>query len=297
MNKGGAMRGPMTTVAVVLMCAGPLAQQPPAQPPDPPAASFEVASVKANKSGDVGGTLRRQPGGRINGVNLPLRTLITFAYQLQPFQLAGAPDWTATDRFDIVAKIEGDPLPRLPGSEPDALMLATRTLLADRFKLKVHRETRQLDIYALVTARPDGRPGPNLKPSTQDCAGFAAAGRQGAPPQGPPGSPQGFCGMFGTPGVLRFGGFPLSTFAAGLAGQAGRYVVDRTSLPGNWEFELTYAPEQRGPRPPGVDLPPTDTNAPSLFTALQEQLGLKLEAAKGPVEVLVVDNVELLTAE
>jgi uncharacterized protein (TIGR03435 family) len=290
-----------TRIAASILAAAvtvvvPRAQQP-SQAPDPNVpVSFEVSSVKVNKSGDVGGTMRRQPGGRVNGVNLPLRTLITFAYQLQPFQLAGAPDWTATDRFDIVAKIEGDPQPRMPGSEPDELMLAMRTLLADRFKLKVHRETRQLDIYALVTARPDGRPGPNLKPSTQDCAGFAAAGRRGAPPQPPAGGPQVFCGMFGTPGVLRFGGFPLSTFAAGLAGQAGRYVVDRTGLTGNWEFELTFAPERRGP-PPGVDLPPPDPNAPSLFTALQEQLGLKLEPATGPVDVLVVDNVQALTAE
>lgn len=273
----------------------PAQQLPSASPEKDAAPSFEVASVKANKSADQRGSIRRQPGGRMEAVNIPLRTLITFAYQLQPFQLAGAPGWIASDRFDIVAKMEGEAPPRPPGTGPDDVMLAMRALLAERFKLKVRRETREMDIYALVMARADGKPGPALKPSTQDCAAAAAAARRGAPPPGPGGS-QPFCGMFGSPGTLRFGGLPLSQFANGLAGQAGRYVVDRTGLLGSWEFELTFAPEQRG-LPPGVDAPAADPNAPSLFTALQEQLGLKLEPAKGPVEVLVVDDVQQLTDE
>jgi uncharacterized protein (TIGR03435 family) len=99
--------------------------------------------------------------------------------------------------------------------------------------------------------------------------------------------------MMGAPGRIRFGGYPLSLFANGISNRVGRAVVDRTGLTGNWDFDLTFAPEPPiGGLPPGVDPPPVDPNAPDLFTALREQLGLKLESAKGPVEVLVIDKVE-----
>jgi uncharacterized protein (TIGR03435 family) len=260
--------------------------------------SFEVATVKVNKSGDPGQFIRRQPGGRVTATNMPARTLITFAYQLAQYQLVGGPPWIGTDRFDIVAKMDGEPPPVPPGSGPDQIMLATRTLLADRFGLKVHRETREMDIYALVLAKPGAGPGPGLKPSTTDCAALGAA-RRGAPP-GPPGPPPPgtpFCGIMGGPGSIRFDGFPISQMATMLAGQAGRMVVDRTGLTGSWAFTLTYAPEQRGAPPPGADQPAPDPNAPSLFTALQEQLGLKLESTKGPVEVVVIDAINKPTDE
>jgi uncharacterized protein (TIGR03435 family) len=101
----------------------------------------------------------------------------------------------------------------------------------------------------------------------------------------------------GGPGSIRFDGFPISQMATMLAGQAGRMVVDRTGLTGPWAFILTYAPEQRGAPPPGADQPAPDPNAPSLFTALQEQLGLKLESTKGPVEVVVIDAINKPTDE
>jgi uncharacterized protein (TIGR03435 family) len=255
--------------------------------------SFEVATVKVNKSGDPGQFIRRQPGGRVTATNMPARTLITFAYQLAQYQLVGGPPWIGTDRFDIVAKMDGEPPPVPPGSGPDQIMLATRTLLADRFGLKVHRETREMDIYALVLAKPGAGPGPGLKPSTTDCAALGAA-RRGGPPPGPPGPPPPgtpFCGIMGGPGSIRFDGFPISQMATMLAGQAGRMVVDRTGLTGPWAFTLTYAPEQRGAPPPGAEQPAPDPNAPSLFTALQEQLGLKLESTRGPVEVVVIDAI------
>ena len=140
-----------------------------------------------------------------------------------------------------------------------------------------------------MTARSDGKLGPALKPSTEDCSPQAALARRDAAPAG---APPVFCGVQATAGKIRFGGFPLSQLASALFAQAGRTVVDRTGLTGNWNFELTFAPEQRGPLPPGVEAPPPDSNTPSLFTALQEQLGLKLEPTKGPVEVLVLDSVE-----
>jgi uncharacterized protein (TIGR03435 family) len=257
--------------------------------------AFEVATIKVNKSGEQRQFIQRQPGGRVNVTNLPVRFLITFAYQLAQFQLVGGPSWMATDRFDMVAKLEGNPEFGPPGSGPDPIMRAMQTLLADRFKLKVHRETREMDIYALVMAKPGGAPGPGLKKSDIDCAEMARA-RRGQPPQGPPPIPAGGgpipCAIMGGAGMIRFGGFPISQITQMLGGQTGRMVLDRTGLTGNWEFVLTFAPEGRGQPPPGVDAPPVDPTLPSIFTALQEQLGLKLEATKGPVEVLVIDGID-----
>jgi uncharacterized protein (TIGR03435 family) len=259
-------------------------------PPDPNVPlHFEVATVKPNKSNKPGGSMRREPGGRLTATNMPIRQLITFAYQVTPLQLVGGPGWIEADRFDIVAKLEGDPPPVAPGLGPDHAMLAMRTLLTDRFKLKIHRESRELEVYALVMTRP-GSPGPGLKRSTQDCSPEAIktmAGRGGPPPG--PGSPV-LCGARMLPGRVQLGGMPISTFAGPLGGLTGRIVVDRTGLIGSWDFDLTFAPE------PGrgvvADVPPPDPNGPSIFTALQEQLGLKLEATKAPVDVVVIDSVE-----
>lgn len=258
---------------------------------------FEAASVKPSDPNNGPGIgIRRQPGGRFNTFNSPVRMLITFAYQIQNYQLVGGPDWVGSTRYDIVAKFEGDPPPVRPGTGADHMMLATRTLLAERFKLKVHRETRELDIYALMMARPDGKPGPNLKPAGNDCSPEAIASRRGSPPPAPGTGP--VCGIQWLAGRVRFGGYPLALFANSVSGQVGRAVVDRTALSGNWDFEMKYAaPPPQGPLPAGVEPPPLDPDAPDLFTAVREQLGLKLEATKGPVEVLVIDSIEMATPD
>src|SRR5262245_29202436 len=125
---------------------------------------FEAASVKPAKPDNAPGQgVSRAPGGRFTAVNAPLRFLILYAYQLQSYQLIGAPDWIANERFDIVAKMDGDP-PTIVTGGPDPMRLATRALLADRFGLAMHRETRELDIYALTMARPDGERGRALEP-------------------------------------------------------------------------------------------------------------------------------------
>jgi len=247
---------------------------------------FEAASVKpARPDNPPGQGLSRAPGGRFTAVNAPLRFLILYAYQLQGHQLVGAPDWIANERFDIVAKMEGDP-PSIVTSGPDPMRLAMRALLADRFGFVSHQETRELDIYALTMARPGGGPGRGLKPSPEDCATMAARARAAAPPPNPDGAPPFICGQSLGRGVIRFGGYPLSLFANGLSQTVGRAVVDRTGLPGNWAFDLKYAAE-----------PSPDSDAPSLFTAIQEELGLKLEATKGPVDVLVIDRVQRATPD
>jgi uncharacterized protein (TIGR03435 family) len=271
--------------------------------PVPDNLAFEAASVKPNKSGGNQVSIGIQPGGRFNAVNVPLRFLIRNAYQLQDFQLVGGPGWVATDRFDVIAKAEGDLPPAPPGTAgPVQIML--RNLMADRFKLRVHRETREMPIYALVLARADGRLGPRLTPSTVDCAARGRA-RGGAPPAIPLPTDRPVCGMRTGPGSMAGGGFPLSQLAASLSPFAQRIVIDRTGLTGNFDLDLTWTPDQipqggggPGGLPAGVPPPPPiDPNGPSLFTAVQEQLGLKLESVRGPVDVLVIDSVEQPSAD
>jgi uncharacterized protein (TIGR03435 family) len=279
--------------AIVFGVVRPYAQQTQIVEPTTPMA-FEAASIRPNKSGDFSQFIRRQPGGRMTVTNMPLRVLITFAYQLQQQQLIGGPGWVANDRFDIVAKMEGDPAPVAPGAGPDPLMLAMRTLLTERFKLVTHKETRDLDVYALTMARPDGKLGAAIKPSTTDCAALMAGRRGGGPPPAPPDTngPV-MCGLRGNIGRISMGGFLVSEFARSLQGLAGRLVLDRTGLKGPYDLELTFQQDRpNAPLPPGVELPPVDPNAPNLFTALQEQLGLKLESTKAPIEVMVIDSVE-----
>jgi uncharacterized protein (TIGR03435 family) len=174
-------------------------------------------------------------------------------------------------------------------------MLAMRTLLGDRFKLKLHHEQPEMDIYVLVLDKPANGPGAGLKQSTTDCLAFVQAHRGGLPGPPSPGTP--FCGLMEMPGQIRMGGFPVSLVTKALSATTGRMVVDRTGLTGNWEFTLTFQAERRGHPPPGVELPPPDPTAPSIFTAVQEQLGLRLESTKGPIDVLVIDRVEKPTPD
>jgi uncharacterized protein (TIGR03435 family) len=300
----------LTGVALSIALAVVTAPQPRAQSFNAPAGTvaapdpniplyFEAASVKPSDRGNPPGqAIRRQPGGRFNTINSPVRMLITFAYQIQGYQLVGGPDWINDTRYDIVAKMEGDPPPVVPGTGADHMMLATRSLLADRFKLKIHKETRELDIYALTMARQGGKPGPKLVPARGGCSPEELAARRGAPPPGPGGPPPVVCGIQQGPGRIRFGNYPLELFARSISGRVGRAVVDRTGLTGNWEFELEFQPEvPPGQLPPGATPPPVDPDAPNFFTAIQEQLGLKLDATKGPVEVWVIDGVERPTPD
>lgn len=247
--------------------------------------AFEVASVKPNTSGDGRVLVMQQPGGRLNLVNVTLRLMIRNAYRVQDFQIVGGPDWLDSARFDVVAKAEsGNP-------SPEQLQLMSRALLADRFKLVVRPEKREMPIYALVPAR-DGKPGPQLSKSDADCG-------PGAAPPGPPSPGQmPRCGLMVGFGSLRARGSTLDAFARSLSTFAGRVVVDRTAMTDRYDIDLSWTPDQI-PRPAGGGDQPVqvngatiDPNGPSLFTALQEQLGLKLESTKGPVDVLVVERAE-----
>jgi len=176
-------------------------------------------------------------------------------------------------------------------------------LLAERFKLVVHRETREIPIYALVMAKADGTRGPQLLPSTTDCdainaAANAAARSGGAPPVPAAANGRPLCGTRTTPGRMMAGAVAMSNFARNLSNFAGRITVDKTGLTGLFDLELQWTPDQLPPEgslPPGLPGPPVD--GPSLFTAVQEQLGLKLDSQRGPVEVLVIDSAERPTPD
>jgi len=262
----------------------------------PAATAFEVASVKPNKTGDGRVMLGMQPGGRFNASNVPVRLLLRQAFNVQDFQIVGGPDWLSSDRFDVVAKA-----PEGVEFTGDALRPMIRSLLADRFKLAFHNETREMPIYALVKARADGKLGPNLTPAAIDCAAVMRGRRGGGPPPAPPQPGQKMeCGFMIGPGKMNAGGMPMTNLAQTLSPQVGRVVLDKTDLTGNYDFELTYAPEALGIGGPPLlngGPAPVDPNLPNLFTALQEQLGLKLDSQRGPVDVVVIDRIEQPTAD
>lgn len=267
----------------LLSCAAALHAQEPSPILE---ATFEVASFKRNIDGGPT-TFNPQATGQFTVINFPFATLITAAYQLQPYQLQNAPSWTREERYDINARLDPKIAARLqPDGHPPTWALALRSLLAERSRLTFHRETRELPIYALVMARADRKPGPNLQPAKADCDALRieseAAARAGRPSPYPPRTDTWTpCGLRTAPGRIVSGGFGFAEFMRELSVRVGRQVVDRTGLAGKWDFFVTFAPDGS-----------PDADVPQLFTALQEQLGLKLEATKGPVNVFVIDRVE-----
>jgi uncharacterized protein (TIGR03435 family) len=294
-------------VAACLMAAGVtgLSAQAPATAPEK-LPTFEAASIKPSDPAAQGRNIRRQPGGRFTTSNMSARELVRFAYGVQDFQLDGVPAWAAKESWDIVAKADGDPPPVTPGTGTDPMILMLRSLLIERFKLVAHHETREMPIYALVQLRPDRR-GPRLDRATIDCDklvadAMAAARAGGAGPQPPPPDEKGrpTCGLRLGFGTLAGAGFPLKELANVLAQLVHRTVVDRTELPGTWSFDLKFAidPNQLPfAPPPGQAPPPPDPDSPSIFGAVEEQLGLKLESTKGPVDMVIVDRLERPTPD
>lgn len=317
------MKTPFLALAAAVAFSAPLilAAQQPLPPTGAGTPSFEVASIKKNTSGEqfvrMGG-----PPGRYTATNVPLRQLIIQAYQIQPTQLIGGPEWLATERFDINATTGTAPTAEGRGGvfagargNPVAPML--RNLLADRFKLKVHAEQREMQVYALVT-REEGKLGPSLVPTAVDCgAMMAARGRGDGPPPAPGPGQRPPCSFMMGPGTFAASSVPMAELARSLSPRLGRIVIDRTGLSGQYDFEVTFAPDSvgglggpggpgggggaivvgGGPPPGAPALPPVDPNAPSLFTALQEQLGLRLDSVRTPVDVIVIDSVERPTED
>ena len=262
--------------------------------------AFDVTSVKRNDSGS--GMISMMPAGNggFRATNVTLAFMIRTAYGLQDNQIVGGPSWLFEDRFDILGT---GTAPGKDGTPIDKF----KSLLADRFHLEMHVEQRELPMYALVTANRDGKPGDNLKPAAVDCAAEAAAARGRGPaaapvPPAPGQAPR--CGMGIGPGSLAMGGQPMASIASQLSRIVGRIVVDKTNLPGAYDLTLTYAPDPglggRGDLPPlvnGAPPPAAIMDRPSIFAAVQEQLGLKLESTRGPVDVLVIDRAEKPAAD
>jgi uncharacterized protein (TIGR03435 family) len=279
--------------------------------------SFEVASIKPsnpNPTGPLGAIPLVLPAlGRLSAQNVTLRLLVVAAYQKQPYAVIGGPPWQNADKFDINARAED------PAATPEQLLEMLKTLLADRFKLKVHTETREIPLYALVVARSDRRLGPKMKPSSDVCPdlkeeqqkqleAFAKGGLQAIVAAAPKPGEKRPCsvGSFatGTTAIgLRASGQPMSTLALLLTQLMGRPVLDKTNLAGGYDFDLTLdiatllrVAAEAGLNVP-AQLPPGIPEGPSLMTVLQEDLGLKLDSQRGPGEVLVIDSAELPTPD
>jgi bla regulator protein blaR1 len=271
-----------------LLNAAPGGAQSQAQVTDTAAPVYEVASIKPNKSGDNMVRMMIRPDG-LSATGATLDMLIQNAYGVRYFQISGSPSWFKSERYDIEAKMDGSVVEELRKLSDDQREIETRrmlqALLADRFQLKLHSDTKHLPVYALVLAKN----GPKLQAAkTGDTYPNGFKGPDG-------GGGSGMIFMEGNGGPVRGQGVPIADLVRLLSQQLGRTVLDKTGLTGKYDFTLNWTPDenQGPPVPPGADnAPPPDSSGPSIFTAVQEQLGLKLESQKGPVKILVVDHGE-----
>ena len=233
--------------------------------------------MKRNTSNnDQGSFISPAPGGRFVVTNAPLRRIIQVVYNVPPYALVGGPDWLDSTRYDI----QGKAIETVPQVQLYSMM---RGLLAERFKLTVHTEQRDTPGYALVLARRDGQLGPSLTRLEIDCADVPR----------PPGEPVAVgglppCGrMFSEDRAIGMRGRPLDDFARALSPRVGRPVANRTGLEGNYVLRFQWAPDvEAAPREP------QSNDGLSLFTALEEQLGLRLVAERTTMEVVVIEHVE-----
>jgi uncharacterized protein (TIGR03435 family) len=261
---------------LALLLAGALTAR--AQSPELDGPAFEAATVRPNASGETRRQIEVLPGGRFNAINMTLWQILSIAYPIDgrfrdEINLTGGPGWINSDRFDIVAKAEGSPQldTNKPGStvsdgdrdSVERIRMMLRRFLAERFKLRLHHETRQLPIYELVRAKDGDTLRPALRKAAGDC------GQE--------------CGSIRRMGPDKVAGTSVSmgSVAHTMSDWVQRTVFDKTGIVGPMDFTLTWSPESA-----------PDSAAPSIFTAVEEQLGLKLVPARGPVDVLVVDAAE-----
>lgn len=261
----------------LLLCLGAaqlLAQSPHAA--NAPLPSFDVAAIKPDPSSGNSEHVSFNNNTFV-ATGVTAKRLIEFAYEVRDFQISGGPGWAGSEKYAINAKIDEDTLEALKkspkqGSDWGQLML--QSLLAERFNLKISRSNKELPIYALVVAKN----GPKLS--------------QAANPSGPSGSSS------HKRGEVTYTGMPMSGFADRLSREVGRKVVDKTGLQGKYDFTLHWTQERltsmvgSAANSSQAPAPLPDSSGPSIFTALQEQLGLKLEPQKGPVEILVIESID-----
>jgi uncharacterized protein (TIGR03435 family) len=243
--------------------------------------AFDVVSIKPNTSGVAGERIGPIMMGSFTGTNITVDHLLRLAYDVHEFEVLGAPEWTKSATFDITAKAEG-----MDKATYEEMRPLLQTLLADRFKLALHRETKDLPVYELVAAKD----APKLVATKEgSCTAFDP--RNPPPPQ-PGGALPRICGatQMGK-NLLRIVGSTLPDLAADLSELLGRSVIDKTGVTGRFDVDLRFAPDDAiaiG----GLPSPTGDLSRPSIFAAVQEQLGLRLKSSKGPVHVLMIDHVE-----
>jgi uncharacterized protein (TIGR03435 family) len=268
----------MRSAAICLTCAALLVAPVHAQTQQ----AFEVASIRRNLTSNQqgGGLAGPQPGGRFIAIGVTLRRLVAGAYD--DAQVDGGPAWIDTDRFDVNARADGE-------RSPAEIRHMVRPLLAERFKLIVHSETREMPVYVLTAARTDRKLGPTLRESDATCAEEARNFFPAAPAFPPA------CGDFrASARTLTARGMTMPGLARLLSGRVGRPVLDRTGLEQAYDLEIEWSSDlglQQAP-PGSAGASELTPDGVSLFTALQEQLGLRLQATRGPVDVIVIDRVE-----
>ena len=275
-------------IAVIATASTLIAQTSPPQS----AAAFDVAAVRPSPRAEpnrfgfpVPSTFRIEPGGRVTASQITLRDLVWRAYEVQPFQVDGGPPWVGEDRFEVAAKAADG---FAGGSGDVASML--RTLLADRFRLVVRTESKDMPVLALMTSRQDGRLGNLLRRSKIDCTAVRARRQLGVrPTDGSERACDLSMRMSGPVMTMRFEGETMDGIARLLTGpETRRVVVNRTAIEGTFDGELAFTPTPLPGLPP---LPGGDTRT-SLFTALQEQFGLKLQPERGSVPIVTIESAE-----
>lgn len=247
-----------------------------------PVLKFEVASVRKTTTR---APMYWQPGGHFTQ-GLPILSMVSIGYQVPLYRVEGLPDWGRTVLFEVNARANRD----VQIEERPAYY---RGLLADRFNMAAHIEQREMDVYTLTIARSDGRLGPNLRRTDFNCDEILADVRKRnlegeRLPNAPVPGQRPTCGAIGGGTSFTGGAAPLSVFVGMLGGALGRPVIDKTNLSGRFDIDFKAAPVNARADGPLADLPP-------IFTAVEDQLGLKLQAGKGPVDVLVIDRIEMPT--
>ena len=261
--------------------------------PAPPAPAFDEATVRTTNSSEPGFRFTYF-AGRFDVKHASLRTLIRTAFNVQDAQVVDAPDWVGVERFDVFGRGDpGDsgPPPAVHAGGPSRLQLMMQALLVDRFKLAVHKETRQSLVYVLMVARSDGALGPGLHRSDVDCAALAVQARKtGAPAEAPRG-----CDLSRDAGSIKIGGRPLEQLASTLSNILSRAVVDRTGLTGMFDVDLRWTSPSSTGASSGAAATPARVDETLVIKAVHEQLGLDLLLEQTSAEVLVIDHVERLT--
>ena len=253
---------------------------------------YEVASIKSSKS--VSGRWTA-PADAFTGTGVTPLRLIQLAYKIiGDYGLSGGPSWLTSEHYDVDAKMDVDVADAISKLGKDDRAVARqqmlRALLAERFGLVIHRETKELSVYTLVIAK-NGPKLQDAKPGDTYPNGVKLA-------SGPMGSGL-MMGMAGGNYYITAQAVTVAALIPTLAGFVGRPVLDRTGLAGNYDFKMQWARDDSQVQTPSASAPngqppppPTDSSGPNLFTAIQQQLGLRLEAGKGPVEIIVIDHIE-----